>query len=296
MLVSVIIPVYNRENTIKAAVESVLAQTYQELEVVVVDDCSKDETVETVKSIKDARVRIITCEKNGGACVARNIGIRHAKGDVIAFQDSDDFWHVDKLEKSIDCMKREQAEFVFSALKREEIKNGKKNIEILPSYNLNEEKEPLARILYQNSVSTQTIVAKKQLFDKVEFDKSFPRFQDWDLAIRVIAQGYKVFYIDEPLVDCYVQADSITSDGKKLITAMKLLEKKYRKYFDQYPDSYRRFCDRSGYYVEMAGGNGTSYFKKSYALKKSFAAAMRYLLAKVRLYRPFNKMISKFIK
>lgn len=74
-MVSVIIPVYNREKTIKKAIESVLGQTYTDLEVIVVDDCSTDKTIEVVESIEDKRVRLVKSPENGGACRARNIGI-----------------------------------------------------------------------------------------------------------------------------------------------------------------------------------------------------------------------------
>ena len=74
-LVSVIIPVYNREKTIKKAIESVLNQTYDNIEVIAVDDCSSDRSVEVIQNINDKRVRVITCQNNAGACRARNIGI-----------------------------------------------------------------------------------------------------------------------------------------------------------------------------------------------------------------------------
>lgn len=295
MLVSVIIPMYNREATIKEAAMSVLNQTHSDLELIIVDDCSKDNSVAVVESMakEDSRIRLIKCEKNGGACVARNIGIDNAKGDIIAFQDSDDIWHEDKLEKSLNAMEEQGAEFVFSALRREETKKGKKIYDVLPSYNLNDEEDKLARIIYQNCVSTQTIVAKKQIFSKVKFDRNFPRFQDWDFTIQVVKEGIKVYYISEPLVDCYVLGDSITSDGSKAIKAIRLLEKKYKDLYKKYPMSYKIFCERSGFLVEMSGGNGAIYFKKAYKLGKKTPVYIKYILCKLRLYRPLNKLFSK---
>ena len=150
-LVSVVIPAYNREKTIREAVESVLEQSYTNLEVIIVDDCSTDRTVEIVESIPDDRVIIIRCKENGGACRARNIGIENAKGEYIAFHDSDDIWHADKLEKSMYYLKKENVDFVFSALNRKEMKSGKE--EILPSYNLNMEKDKLGKLLSFNCVN-----------------------------------------------------------------------------------------------------------------------------------------------
>lgn len=293
MMVSVIIPAYNRENTIKAAVYSILEQTYKELEVIVVDDCSTDGTADVVRAIEDDRVRLITCDKNGGACKARNIGIENAKGDVIAFQDSDDEWHSDKLEKSLKCMQEQGADFVFSALCREEIKKGKKISEIIPVFNLNSVEDKLSRILTQNYVSTQTIVAAKNVFETVRFDEEFPRFQDWDLAIQVIRKGFKVYYIEESLVESYVLGDSISYNGKKALRAIELLETKYAEEYSRNPAVYKRFCERAGYLIEMSGYNGGEYFSKAYKIQKQFSGLVKCILAKTRLYRPLNILVSK---
>lgn len=293
MLVSVVIPAYNREGTIKEAVESILKQTYKDLEVIVVDDCSKDRTVNVVKGITDSRVRVICCEKNGGACVARNIGVDNANGEIIAFQDSDDIWHEDKLEKCLKAMNEQDADFVFSSLLREENIKGKKFQEIIPVFNLNSVEDKLSRILVQNYVSTQTIVAKKHIFNKVKFDKDFPRFQDWDLAIQVIREGFKVHYIEESLVDSIVLGDSISYDGSKAVKAISLLENKYADEYKKNPDVYRRFCERAAFLIEMSGNNGSGYFMKSYKIKKQISVLIKYILAKIRIYRPLNTLISK---
>ena len=102
-LVSVIIPTYNSASYIKKTVDSVLAQTYENFEVVLVDDCSKDSTREVLENIakSDSRVHPFFQEKNNGAAVSRNIGIENAKGRYIAFLDSDDLWEPDKLEKQL---------------------------------------------------------------------------------------------------------------------------------------------------------------------------------------------------
>lgn len=97
-MISVIIPVYNRENTIRRSVLSVLNQSVSNIEVLVVDDCSNDNTINILKKLKDSRLKIIELEKNRGANFARNIGIDLAIGDYISFQDSDDFWLPTKLE------------------------------------------------------------------------------------------------------------------------------------------------------------------------------------------------------
>lgn len=96
--VSVIIPTYNRAHLVKRAIKSVLVQTFTDLELLVIDDCSDDNTEEVVKSVEDARIRYIPRSINRGASAARNMGIHEAKGEYIAFLDSDDQWLPRKLE------------------------------------------------------------------------------------------------------------------------------------------------------------------------------------------------------
>ena len=99
--VSVIIPTYNRAHLVGRAIRSVLNQTYQDFEIIVVDDGSTDNTEEVVKSFNDPRIRYIRHEKNRGGSAACNTGIRAARGEYIAFQDSDDEWLPEKLEKQM---------------------------------------------------------------------------------------------------------------------------------------------------------------------------------------------------
>lgn len=99
--VSVIIPTYNRAHLIGRAIKSVLNQTYKDFEIIIVDDGSTDKTEEVVKDFKDERVRYIRREKNKGGSAARNTGIKAARGEYIAFQDSDDEWLPEKLEKQM---------------------------------------------------------------------------------------------------------------------------------------------------------------------------------------------------
>ena len=99
--VSIIIPTYNREQLLGRAIKSVLAQTYQDFELIIVDDGSTDNTERLVKSFNSEKTRYIRHRKNKGPAAARNTGIRSAKGDYIAFQDSDDEWMPEKLEKQM---------------------------------------------------------------------------------------------------------------------------------------------------------------------------------------------------
>lgn len=118
-LVSIIMPSYNTASFIKETIQSVLNQTYTNWELIIVDDCSTDNTDEVLSTIKDDRIRCLKNEKNSGAAVSRNRALREAKGQRIAYLDSDDLWMPEKLEKQIKFM--EENGYVFSYTDYEEI-------------------------------------------------------------------------------------------------------------------------------------------------------------------------------
>lgn len=113
-LVSIIMPSYNTAPYIRETIQSVLDQTYQNWELIIVDDCSTDNTDEVVASIKDDRIRYLKNEKNSGAAVSRNRALREAKGRWIAFLDSDDLWMPEKLEKQISFMEKNGYSFSYT--------------------------------------------------------------------------------------------------------------------------------------------------------------------------------------
>lgn len=117
-LVSIIMPAYNCGQYIKEAIDSVLAQTYTAWELLIVDDCSTDNTAEIVATYKDPRIRYSRNEHNTGAALSRNKALREAKGRYIAFLDSDDRWAPKKLEKQIAFMVQNQYAFTYTAFRR----------------------------------------------------------------------------------------------------------------------------------------------------------------------------------
>ena len=105
--VSIIVPVYNAENFLHRTVDSILAQTYENWELLLADDCSTDQSRDIMKSYTDERIHCFYCEKNSGPAGARNLALRHASGQYVAFLDADDFWLPQKLEKQISFIKKE---------------------------------------------------------------------------------------------------------------------------------------------------------------------------------------------
>jgi len=113
-LVSIVMPSYNTGKYIGASIRSVLEQTYENWELIIVDDCSTDDSLNVIKSFHDPRIILYQNEKNSGAAVSRNYALREAKGKWIAFLDSDDIWVPDKLEKQIMFMERNNYSFTYT--------------------------------------------------------------------------------------------------------------------------------------------------------------------------------------
>ncbi len=113
-LVSIIMPSYNSEKYIAQSIKSVQEQTHKNWELIIVDDCSTDNTIDIINSIKDARIKLIKNKTNKGAAESRNIALRNANGKWVAFLDSDDIWKKEKLEKQINFMKKNNYAFTYT--------------------------------------------------------------------------------------------------------------------------------------------------------------------------------------
>lgn len=229
-LVSIIIPLYNRENTIQRSVDSILNQTYTNIEVIIVDDGSTDKSVDMLKKYADdSRVKVFYQGENKGANAARNRGIREAKGEYIAFQDSDDEWLSYKLEKQIPYMINNGCLASFSSFRR----HYGQDVQVIPEINGSLDSESLrTRLRKGNVVSTPTLIIHKQIVDKVGmFDEAMPRLQDYEFVIRVIKQ-FDVCYINEPLVNEYQLNGCISLNQKSLAQAQVLLMKKHADFID----------------------------------------------------------------
>ena len=210
-MISVVIPAYNRARTIERSIRSVLDQTFRDIEVIVVDDCSTDDTEGIVTRIGDERVRYDRLPVNSGACVARNRGVELAKGDYIAFQDSDDEWLPQKLQAQMDALRENNADICFCALRRHYLGDNAK-CAVWPAQLTQSSMMDHVVLRRKSVVSTQTIVAKRKVFDDVLFDPKLVKSQDYDWMIRA-SELYRVFFLAAPLVEQYYQKDSISMTG-----------------------------------------------------------------------------------
>ena len=275
-LVSVIIPVYNREKTIYRAVDSVLKQSYKNVEVIIVDDCSTDNTLEVIQRFEDDRIKVYQNSKNRGACYSRNKGVRYSQGDYIAFQDSDDEWEIDKLKICLESIEKGKYDLVFSSY----VLN---NSRIIPEYDFNKVGDKVTALIENNCISTQTIFAKKDVFLKEPFDNNLPRYQDMEVMIR-IAKKYKIYFIDTPLVRVYLQEDSITKNKQNGVIALKIIFDKHKEDILKNKNTAAKFYANMGVHCEKAGMEGTWYFKQSLKCRINIKNFVRYVLALFRIY------------
>jgi glycosyltransferase involved in cell wall biosynthesis len=221
--ISVIIPTYNRGNLIGNSITSVLNQTYKNLEIIIVDDGSTDNTLNEINKIKDERVRYIKLMENTGGSNARNVGIRNATGKYISFQDSDDTFYPEKLEKQINNIINKKSYLDFCKIK---VIMNSSYFYFIP--NPSQEKNITNGNIFTelisrgNFISTQAIVAKKNFIEKFYFDSNLPRLQDYDLILRMIPK-VKISYTREVLVNLNIQKDSIQNSKEKLKKAIYIL-------------------------------------------------------------------------
>lgn len=200
--VSVVIPAYNRQDTIGRAIASVRAQTWQDFEIVIVDDGSTDGTAAVAERFADARIRVIRHERNCGASAARNTGIAAARGDYIAFLDSDDEWLPQKLENQLDRLREQPAGTNVSCtgVVLHLIDRG-----IRRDYVLAECADWRRKItLGCDERPGTTLLARREVFEQVgPLDEALPRFEDWDWLLRYAAIGGQIVILPAPLANVY---------------------------------------------------------------------------------------------
>jgi glycosyltransferase involved in cell wall biosynthesis len=228
--VSVVLPTYNRADKLVRAIRSVLQQTWQNFELIIVDDCSTDDTEAVVSSFREDRIIYLRNEKNSGACASRNNGVKRASYELITFLDSDDAFKRDYLEAHIENLRISEIpleQFGLQFCQYHFHEKGEKVLKPGRPLDLSTQESTLSTLLFRNFITTQTIMTTKTVLTAVGgFDEDLGAFQDWDLAIR-IAEKYRVIYLQKPLVDVYLSDDSITLNHKKRRLALIYLLNKY---------------------------------------------------------------------
>ena len=210
-LVSIITPMYNSEKYIGQTIESVLNQTYQEWEMLIIDDCSNDNSPNIVKEYVqiDNRIRYIRVKENKGVSNARNIGLQQAKGRFIAFLDSDDIWNYSKLENQIDFMIEKNCTITFTSYELIDEDSNKlgKEIKVPSEVRYND-------LLKGNILGCLTVIIDKS---KIDFDieMSGARHEDYILWLSILKKGHIAYGIDKILAKYRKSSTSLSGNKVK---------------------------------------------------------------------------------
>jgi glycosyltransferase involved in cell wall biosynthesis len=218
--VSVIIPTYNRQHKIGAAIRSVLQQTFRDFELIVVDDASTDGTLDILDEFKDKRIRVVRHTRNSGSSQARNTGLNSSRSKYIAFLDSDDEWMEDKLFLQMEALEKFPDDIVANVcgyLLHDEFGIERKMIPPHPG------SWHKLLIMGCGLGEGSTLVVNRQAFEQVGFlDVTFPRYADWEWLLRFTRQ-YPI--ITTPEILAVVHRDETPSAKKVEIAAGRFLEK-----------------------------------------------------------------------
>lgn len=237
--ISVVIPAYNRAKTITYCLDSVCNQTVPPFEIIVVDDCSTDETAEVVNNYSrfHPSVRCVVLDRNSGAQAARNRGIVEARGDWIAFQDSDDEWVLDKLEKQIAVLAKvcfDPLTVVHSDCFRFDQQTMAKSLWTLPRIDgkcVHPELLSAAGPMFQGMVTSKVALQKIGLLDE-----NVPSYQEWETSIR-LAKVCRFIHLQEPLFVYHFHAgETISKSRKRDVEGFQYVVDKHR-------DDILRLCD-----------------------------------------------------
>lgn len=273
--VSVVIPTYNRAGVLPRAIDSVLNQTVDDLELIIVDDGSTDHTIPVIEAYNDPRVRVVSHESNRGASAARNTGIDNANGQYVAFLDSDDEWKAEKLERQLDLLSERSDDWVAaycgfeihsSGLTGTVIKNAAAVLSHGASLGPREGGEELLGEILSDNLQPgggSTLLVGTDVAKQVGgFDESLARFQDPEFVLRILEVG-KLAYADEPLV---IRHDSGSPDAA-------LVEQADEQYLEMYADTINRL-ESNGYDVT---GRHNLVLSKAYLQEGNYARGLSLL-------------------
>jgi len=198
---------YNRKKLLKKTIKSVLRQSFEDFEYIIVDDCSTDGTEKLVKSFKDKRIKYLKTKKNCGYdSYPKNLGIKNATGDFITFLDDDDVYRPDALKILFKYLQHSGADVVYGDYLIEE--KGK----MKPGWSVDFSAKLLQKMNY---IAMSVIGVKKEcLLEVGGFDENIPKFKDWNLWLRLQKRGYKFLHIPIIITEVYLQKKSISNKFK----------------------------------------------------------------------------------
>lgn len=222
-------PAYNAGLTISESINSVLNQTYENFEVIVINDGSLDNTIEKVLSFIDPRIKLIN-KINGGVASARNLGIYNSKGEYLAFLDSDDLWHPEKLEKSLEVLGNSSCDLLYTNYYdfQNTIELAIKHVDLHP---MRKVENDYIRLSLYDYIPTLTVVIKKNVIDIVgTFDEDLNGTEDWDLWLRV-TEKYKIVKLNQYLAYYRFSENGLSKQKERHLKEEKKVILKHKEKF-----------------------------------------------------------------
>jgi len=309
MTFSVVIPAYNAAETLAEAIESVLAQTCQDFEIVVVDDGSSDDTAAVAASFTDPRVRVYS-QPNAGPSAARNLGIAHAAGEYVSSLDSDDLWLPDYLAEMGRALREHpQAQFAYTHAWILDERSGRFRETPTAAWHqphtpLLEPEEFLVACLKRNCVNAATI--HRDVFERVGgYDPSLSHGEDWELWLRIANAGVRAVHVAGPLTIFRDRPVSRSTEPAPMAAAPGAVFRKVLEHPPASPqvraivearlsaiDRSNRRHMRAALAIRHAGGTLTRAFRRRYTrrlrLRSSPPAAVTAAFPHLGLGEPFS--------
>lgn len=268
-IVSVIIPTYNRLSTISRSIESALAQTFHDFEIIVVDDGSTDQTREIVRGIDDNRVRLICHDCNLGAAAARNTGMQAATGKYIAWLDSDDEWLREKLELQVGAFKHAAPDqkACYTAYERIEQNGSRIYTPQFADYK--------KLFLGCDQAPGSTLLFDGTLLNEIGYiDTSLRRYEDWDWLLRYCSK-YRLLAMEQPLARIYYTPQRPST----------IIESSASIFLSKYSDELRQF----GLYGNIVISRRWMEVASYYALDHNLRKILQHLIKALIVY-PFQPL------
>ena len=212
-LVSIITPSYNSEQFITETIQSVQNQTYQNWEMIIIDDCSTDQTANSIESFanKDSRIHLFQLKKNSGAGIARELALSKANGDYISFLDADDLWKPSKLEKQLQFLKDNKLHFTFSFYDCIDEEGNTLNKRVEAPRNLS-----YRQLFFCNYVGNLTGIYDRHYFGKIAISATRKR-QDWMVWLTILKKIRKAKPVPESLALYRIRNNSLSASKIDLL-------------------------------------------------------------------------------